>query len=157
MLAFGDIGFQLSVLGFLGIAYLEGPIKSWWAYENAGPLSWKDGVVTTIAVLVPMVPLIAQSDGQFPLTAIASNVLIFFATPATVIFGFLLTALGFVAFQVALVVAKLGAVILAYQLAVIKLFSVVIVPLPLPFQYTIVAFLYYALIAIFAFYYYEGE
>ena len=74
LLLLGDLGFQLSVLGLLGIAYLENPIKYWWQYERPGFLSWRDGVVTTLAVLIPMVPSIANNDGTFPLTAIASNV-----------------------------------------------------------------------------------
>lgn len=157
LLLLGDLGFQLSILGLLGVGYLEKPIKSWWHYEKSGMLAWKDGLVTTVAVLIPMVPVIAKSDGQFPLTAIASNALIFLATPLTVSFGFLLAILGFISFYLAFLTAKIGAIILWYQLFVIKFFSQLVIPLPIPFRYSIVVFLYYSIVAIFAFYYYENE
>ncbi len=157
LLLLGDLGFQLSVLGLLGVAYLENPIKYWWQYERPGFLSWRDGVVTTLAVLIPMVPSIANNDGTFPLTAIASNVLVFFATPITVLFGFLLAAVSFVSFFGALFLAKIGEVLLWYQLAVIKLFSIIVIPLPITFRYATAALLYFSLTAIFAFYYYESE
>ena len=153
----GDIGFQLSFLSIMGIAYLTDPIKRWWRYQDPGFLNWKEGTATTLAVLAPMVPLVANADGSFPLTAIPSNVLMFLATPFTVLFGFILAVLGAVSSSAAFCAAKIGAIILQYQIFVIKLFSAVVIPLPVPFSIPAVVAVYYAGLAIFIFYYDDEE
>ena len=149
----GDTGFQLSLLSIMGITYLSGPIERWWAYQDAGFLSWKEGTVVTLAVLAPMVPLIARADGSFPVTALASNALLFLATPFTIFFGIVLVAASYVSAAAAYLVARVGEFILHYQIAIIKIFSIVVIPLPLPFSLTAVDVAYYAGIVIFIFYY----
>jgi ComEC/Rec2-related protein len=155
LLLMGDVGFQLSFLSVIGIAYLSQPIKRWWRYQDNGFFHWREGVATTLAVLAPMVPLIANADGSFPITAIPSNVLMFLTTPFTVMFGFILAVLGFTIYSAAFVVARIGQGILAFQLAVIKIFSIVSIPLPISFHIPVVIIIYYAGLAMFFFYYDE--
>lgn len=157
MLLMGDIGFQLSFLSIMGIAYLSDPIKRLWRYADPGFLSWREGMATTLAVLAPMVPLIANADGSFPVTAIPSNVGMFLATPYTVLFGFILMVASVVSSSAAFFVARIGEVILQYQIIVIKIFSVVVISLPISFHIPIVLLLYYAGLGMVMFYYDDEE
>jgi competence protein ComEC len=151
----GDIGFQLSFLSVLGMAYLDAPIKRAWRYTDSGFLGWKDGATATLAVLIPIIPFIANADGSFSLTTIPSNLLMFIATPFTMLFGYMLAAVSFLFSFAAFFVAKIGSVILAYQLFVIKMFSMIVIPLPISFHIPVVMSLYYAALGIFI--YHESD
>ncbi len=153
----GDAGFQLSCLSILGITYLQKPFKRWWGYDDEGFLGWREGVITTLAVLAPMVPLVSNANGQFPITSIASNLLMFLATPYTLGLGAILAACSFLSVGTAWSIAMIGGIILRYELFVIRLFSFVVIPFPISFGIPLVVALYYAALAIFLFYFYEDE
>ncbi|HVM76547.1 MAG TPA: ComEC/Rec2 family competence protein [Candidatus Paceibacterota bacterium] len=147
-----DAGFELSCLSVIGIVYLQTPIKRWWGYADSGFLDWKGGIVTTLAVLAPMIPFITNADGQFSLTAIISNGCMFLATPFTVAFGFVLALAGWLVPPSGYSIALLGKIILHYQLAIVRIFSTVVIMLPVSFHAPLTLILYYLGLGIFAFY-----
>jgi hypothetical protein len=67
----------------------------------------------------------------------------------------MLAAVSFLFSFAAFFVAKIGSVILAYQLFVIKMFSMIVIPLPISFHIPVVMSLYYAALGIFI--YHESD
>ena len=77
-----DIGFQLSYLAVLGIAFtpaLSSRLPTWERPDGKGVPKWlergiKEGLVITVVASVATLPLIAHSFGQIPWVALPANI-----------------------------------------------------------------------------------
>jgi len=155
--------FLLSFLSVIGIVYLVRPIEKMFGWgsgaleagnttDGVNILDWREAIVVATASLLPIVPVIAIAFGDFSLSAFPSNALIALPLSAVTFFGFILALVGFLpaAGWLAFFVAKFASVILLYQIAVIKIFAVVIVPMPSAFETPLMIAAYYVALAWFA-------
>jgi ComEC/Rec2-related protein len=142
--------FELSFLSIAGIFYLVAPLQNFlgWA-KNDSIFNWREAVIIATATLVPIIPIIAVSFGDFSLAAFPSNALISFAILPTMILGAALAVFGFIAPPVAIVIAKIDGLMLFYQFTVIKIFAAINVPLPIPVAMPIIFIGYYVALAMF--------
>ncbi|MEK9173159.1 MAG: ComEC/Rec2 family competence protein [Patescibacteria group bacterium] len=132
VLAF-DIGFQLSFLSLLGIVYLEPVLKKLLRLKDKKEesfLAWRENSVTTIAAQLAVIPILVLNFNQFSLTAILANTFILITIPLTMFLGFLLAALSSISFFLGFFVAQLVNLLTFYQLALIKVFSLIYLPIP---------------------------
>ncbi|TSC82353.1 MAG: competence protein ComEC [Parcubacteria group bacterium Gr01-1014_20] len=132
VLAF-DIGFQLSFLSLLGIVYLEPVLKKLLRVKDKKEesfLAWQENGVTTVAAQLAVIPILILNFNQFSLSAIFANTFILLTIPFTMFLGFLLSALSSISFLLGFFVAQLLSLLAFYQLAVIKIFSLIYLPLP---------------------------
>jgi competence protein ComEC len=146
----GNAGFELSFLSLTGIVYLGPALKKLFHYGNAGFLDWKECGITTLSAQLAVMPVLVITFGQFSATAIFANILILATVPLAMFFGFLLAMFGFVSYYLAFFCAKLVGLILFYELAMIRLFAGLSVPVPINFNATATLLAYYAILAFFA-------
>jgi competence protein ComEC len=150
----GDIGFALSFLSLLGIVCLIDPLKKLFRYESARTgfatvFDWKESAITTFAAQIAVIPVIVAVFGNFSATAIIANVLVLGTVPLTMLLGFVLAVAGFLSQHLSFLIAKITWLILAYQLAIIRLFATLAVPLPISFGSTIGFIIYYGALGLF--------
>ena len=121
ILAF-DVGFQLSFLAVLGLAYiapwLEAKLK-----RIPEAFKLKESFVATVSAQAAVLPLLLYQFHQVSLIAPLTNVLVLPLMPFVMLFGFAVGALGFVSYHAALAVAYPLWLALSYQLGVIHYFS----------------------------------
>jgi competence protein ComEC len=144
-----NAGFELSFLSLIGIVYLGPALKKLFRYSSAGFLDWKECGITTLSAQVAVMPVLIATFGQFSATAILANVLILATVPLAMFFGFLLAVFGFISYYLAFFCAKLAGLVLFYELAMMRLFAGLSVPVPINFNSTVVILLYYAILAFF--------
>lgn len=150
-----DVGFELSFLSLLGIVCLCDPLKKAaqkiFRYEDSGVFEWKESAVTTLSAQLGTMPVLIAVFNQFSATAIFANVLVLGTVPLTMLLGFVIAVLGFVAPYLAWFVAKAAWLLLAYQLGVIRFFAALAVPLPFAFNSAATFAVYYAALGWFAY------
>ena len=117
-----DVGFQLSFLAVLGLAYIS-PYLMEKMKRVPEFLKLKESLVTTVSAQVAVLPLIAYQFHQVSVVAPLTNVLVLPLVPFAMLFGFLTGASGFVSMRMAEVFAYPLWAITAYQLGVIEYFS----------------------------------
>jgi competence protein ComEC len=148
-----SIGFQLSFMSLLGIAYLKPALARALhlrTESDSGFLGWREHVATTSAAQLMVLPILAMAFGEFSLTAIVANVLILEFVPIMMFFGFLLAILGNIFSLLGQVFAPFLIVVLGYMQVVIHVFSVIRLPVGGAPNWIVVAF-YYAILCIIAF------
>jgi hypothetical protein len=89
--------------------------------------------------------------GQFSATAFFSNILVFPAVFPMMMFGCAVAAAGFASFHLSFLAAKLAEILIWYELGIIRLFSVIVVPLPQVFASAWAFIVYYAALGWFAY------
>lgn len=149
--------FLLSFLSVIGMAYLAEPLENYfgWSVRDesrdatqnrfAGSiLDWREAVVIAIASLLPIIPVIIASFGDFSLSAFPSNALIALPLPAVTFLGFVLAFAASISRWLGFFIAPFIGAVLQYQLAVIKIFAGIVVPLPAAFDSPLVFAIYYA-------------
>ncbi len=144
-----NAGFELSFLSLIGIVYLGPAFKKLFNYTDAGFLDWKECGITTLSAQLAVMPVLIMTFGQFSATAIFANILILATVPLAMFLGFLLAVFGFISYYLAFFCAKLVGLVLFYELAMIKLFAKLSVPVPINFNSTIMVVAYYAILAFF--------
>lgn len=117
-----DVGFQLSFLAVLGLAYIS-PYLMEKMTRVPEVLKLKESLITTVSAQVAVLPLIAYQFQQVSIVAPVTNMLVLPLVPFAMLFGFLTGALGFVSAYAAEVSAYPLWAITAYQLGVIEYFS----------------------------------
>lgn len=125
-----DVGFQLSFLALLGIVYLAPALRS--ALHCApgdGILMWRENLLTTVAAQCAVIPLLIVQFGGFSLTSIIANILVLSAVPLTMGIGFVLAAVSFLSYYLALVLGWVAWVLLAYEMCIIEFFARVSIPI----------------------------
>ncbi|HEX4104159.1 MAG TPA: ComEC/Rec2 family competence protein [Candidatus Paceibacterota bacterium] len=148
-----DLSFIISFLSVLGIVYLGPSLQKLFRYTEPGIFEWKHAAVTTLAAQLATMPVLVNAFGQFSFVAIPANILTLSLLPLTMFFGFGLAALGFISSHLAFGSAQLVEFILSYQLAVIRFFAAIAVPLPVSFNSAFFTGSYYCILVIFIYSY----
>lgn len=117
-----DVGFQLSFLAVLGLAYVTPYLQRKMARVPEF-LKWKESFTTTMSAQVVVFPLLIYQFGQVSLVSPLVNVLVLPLMPFAMLFGFLTGAAGFVSPLAAQAFAYPLWCIIAYQLHVIEYFA----------------------------------
>lgn len=144
-----EIGFELSFASLMGIVYLR-PLVAKLIRLKEGKesfLGWREQAATTLSAQLAVVPLLLHTFGQFSVTALLANVLILAFVPLTMALGFVLAGVAPLSLWFGFFIAKLAGVLLAYEVGVIKLFSLVRIPLPYGLGSWGAVFLFYVLLA----------
>lgn len=148
-------GFELSVWSIVGMFYLVGPLDRLFGWEDGGKgfLDWREALVVAIASLLPIIPIIAASFGDFGLSAFPSNAFISIAVMPALLCGVALALLDGISIHLSFLFVKLVNVLMFYQFTVIKVFAAVAIPLPLSFDSVFAFALYYGALAWFIYEY----
>lgn len=124
-LLISDVGFQLSFAALLGIVYLfpylEKRLK--WQDKEGSVFELKKTGFQTLSAQVAVAPILLTTFGYFSPTALIANILILTFIPLTMFFGFLTAILGFVSYELSLVMGLFTNFILGYEILVIKFFA----------------------------------
>lgn len=147
--------FQLSFLSFLGIYYLGPPINNMFHWTDGGWLQWKEHAMLSLSTNIAIVPLVMNTFGGFSLTSFISNILIMIPWSVAIFFGMVIFVLGTISPALAFFAIQLENIFLSYELLIIKIFSIVVIPIPNIFNSTIAIYFYYGLLIIFIYYYGE--
>lgn len=83
-----DIGFQLSFLAVLGLAYFY-PLLSYWARKIPEIFKIKETLLATVSAQIFVAPLLAYQFHSFSLISVLANILILPFIPAAMALGFL--------------------------------------------------------------------
>ena len=119
-----DVGFQLSFMALLGIVYFSPALRKFLKLkEGEGFLGWRENFLTTTSAQLAVLPIILISFGNFSPLSLPANILILEAIPMTMIFGFMLGALGFVSLPIAIIFGWFVNLFLSYELMIIDIFS----------------------------------
>jgi ComEC/Rec2-related protein len=148
-----DAAFQLSFLSFLGIYYLGPPIEHLFHWEDKGVLMWKEHAMLSLSTNLAILPVVMNTFGGFSLASFISNILIMIPWPLVMAGGGLIIACGFVSSYAVFFVAQATSILLRYELFIIRIFSVLVFPVPAVFGSAAVIALYYGVLIIFAHYY----
>ncbi len=148
-----NLGFQLSFLSLLGIAYLTPAFKKLFRLDAKNTPVLQETALVTLSAQLAVMPLMISAFGQFSLMAVLANVLIMVFVPFTMFLGFILAALSSIYFYLGFAVAKLAELLLFYEIGVIKLFAELSVPLPLAFNSWLATIFYYGLLVVVIYYF----
>jgi len=147
-----DLGFQLSFVALIGIVYFSPVIRKVFKMkEGEGFLGWRGNLLTTTSAQLAVLPLILINFGNFSLLSLPANILILEAIPLTMILGFALGVIGFIALPLAIIFSWFVNLFLIYELSIINVFSKI--SLPVAEIGIIGAIIYYLLITIFILYF----
>ena len=125
-----DLGFQLSFMALLGIVYLSPAIRKFLKMkEEDGFLNWRENFLTTTSAQLAVLPLILINFDNFSLLSLPANILILEAIPLTMILGFILGIIGFIALPLAIIFSWFVNLFLIYELGIIDVFSKISIPI----------------------------
>jgi competence protein ComEC len=119
-----DAGFQLSFAAVLGLVYVAPLFKK---YTEKLPQAFgvREAILMTLSAQVMALPIIIYNFGRLSLIAPIANLLVIFAIPPAMLFGFIAVILSFLFFPLGLVPAYVAWGILAYIIKVIELTAAV--------------------------------
>lgn len=115
-----DVGFQLSFAAVLGLIYVA-PLFKKWLVLLPQTLGIREAVQMTLAAQVMALPIILYNFERLSLIAPISNLLVVFAIPPAMLFGFAAVTLSFVFYPVALGMAYIAWGILSYIIKIVEL------------------------------------
>ncbi len=143
VLAF-DAGFQLSFLALLGIVYLRPALMVLLRMkeDDAGFLSWKDNMLTTMAAQLATLPILIANFGIVSPVSIFSNIAILELVPATMALGFVTAAASFVSRYLAQFLGLLASMFLKVELGLIYAFARVSFPVHIKIGIALFVFYY---------------
>ncbi len=118
-----DLGFQLSFLALMGIVYLKPILEGYLPKLLKKKLWLKDEILTTVSAEAVVLPVLFLKLGYASPWGIISNPLIALFIPLTMGLGFLTGAAGFISYYLSLPLGWLVNILLTYELAVIKVTS----------------------------------
>ncbi|MDP3993919.1 MAG: ComEC/Rec2 family competence protein, partial [bacterium] len=121
ILAF-DVGFQLSFAATLGLIYAA-PIFEKWLQKMPNVLWFRTNLASTLAALLFTLPLLIYYFDRISLVAIPANVLILWAVPFIMFFGFIAGSLGIVYLPLAKIAGSVAWVFLEYAIRVVEFFA----------------------------------
>lgn len=119
-----DVGFQLSFAAVLGLMYVSPRFKK---YSEKLPQAFgiREAITMTLSAQVMALPIIVYNFERLSLIAPLSNLLVAFAIPPAMLFGFMAVLVSFIFFPLAQVLAYLTWGILSYIIKVIELTAVI--------------------------------
>ncbi len=117
-----DIGFQLSFLATLGLIYGSPLVE---VYLGRVPERWglRGIISSTLATQIFVLPWLLYQIGELSLVAMLTNFLILMLVPLTMLLGFITGSIGLISELLATPVGYLANLLLAYQIAVVKLLA----------------------------------
>lgn len=118
-----DLGFQLSFGALIGIVYLKPYVDRYIKRKENGFMQRRENLSGTLSAQVMVFPLLMQTIGSFSAVSLISNVAVLFFIPITMMLGFVIAALGFIAIPLAVIPAWAVSLLLKYEISVIELFG----------------------------------
>jgi len=153
-----DVGFQLSFGSFLGILFLETPMRRMLCLgDTPGILGWRENLATTLAAQSAVMPLLAFTFGTASIASFIANILILGIMPLVMTVGFFLAALGMLWSAAGFLIAPLAGILLKYILGVIALFSLFYTLPGTFFSHTALILCYYAGLVFLGYYFRDGK
>ncbi len=117
-----DIGFQLSFLATLGLIYLSPIFEKW--FQRLPDILWlRTNLTSTLSAQIFTLPLLIFYFDRISITAPIVNVLILWAIPFTMFFGFLTGVFGMIYLPIGKIFGWLVWVLLEYMIRLINFFS----------------------------------
>lgn len=145
VLAF-DVGFQLSFLALLGIAYLAPAVRRWLGHkEEETGFRWRTMLSETAAAQIAVAPLLVAQFGSVSLTSLIANLAVLWAIPYTMGMGFVVAALGMIHETLSSIGGWFLWIPLRYELMTIRMMSALSLPVA-PGVSWFGAFFYYGVI-----------
>lgn len=117
-----DSSFQLSFMSTLALIYVSPLLEKHFLFVTE-KFALRSVVVATLATQIFVLPMLLYKMGELSLVALPVNLLILFAIPATMFFGFLTGIFGFISTLLAFPVAFVAYALLDYELRVVEFFS----------------------------------
>ena len=90
---------------------------------------WRENFLTTTSAQLAVLPLILINFDNFSLLSLPANILILEAIPLTMILGFILGIIGFIALPLAIIFSWFVNLFLIYELGIIDVFSKISIPI----------------------------
>lgn len=117
-----DPSFQLSFIATLGLIWLAPFLERVFTFA---PTKWqiREFITATVATQLFVLPLLLWMTGEISVVAVVVNVLILGVVPVTMLLGFLAGMVGLVSRVLALPLAFVTFLLLAYQLLVVDVFA----------------------------------
>lgn len=115
-----DVGFQLSFAAVLGLIYVA-PLFKKYTEKLPAAFGAREVIVMTLSAQVMALPIILYNFERLSLIAPIANLLVAFAIPPAMLFGFAAVILSYLFYPLAMLVAYVGWGILSYILKVIEL------------------------------------
>lgn len=122
LLAF-DTGFQLSFLATMGLILVAPIIESWLGFVPDAQIGIREFLVATLATQFFVLPILLYQIGEFSAVSVLTNVLVLPMVPVAMLLAFAAGVLGFLGTTLALPIAYLAYLSLAYILLIATWFS----------------------------------
>lgn len=119
-----DVGFQLSFAAVMGLIYVA-PHFEKYSKKLPETLGIREAITMTMAAQVMALPIIVYNFERLSLIAPIANLLVGFAIPPAMLFGFVAVVISFIFPPLALIPAYLTWGILTYIIKVIEITSVI--------------------------------
>jgi len=144
-----DVGFQLSFAAVLGLIYVA-PLFERSIEKLPEAFGVREAILMTLSAQVMALPIIVFNFGRLSLISPISNLLVAFAIPLAMLFGFLSVLLSFLFNGLSLIMGYLTWGILFYIIKVIELTSIIpYASIDLPGMRLWMMFTYYILLILF--------
>ncbi len=144
-----DVGFQLSFAAVLGLIYVA-PLFKKYTEKLSPAFGIREVVIMTMSAQVMALPIILYNFERLSLIAPISNLLVAFAIPPAMLFGFIAVILSFVFYPLALGIAYIAWGILSYIIKIIEFTAAIpYASIDLPGTKLWMMFGYYILLAAF--------
>jgi len=143
-----DVGFQLSFAAVMGLLYVSPHFEK---YSKRLPAAFgiREAITMTLSAQVMALPIIVYNFERLSLIAPLSNLLVAFAIPPAMLFGFIAVLVSFIFFPLAQVLAYLTWGILSYIIKVIELTAAIpYASVNLPGMTFMMMLLYYTLLVL---------
>jgi competence protein ComEC len=114
-----DVGFQLSFAAVLGLIYVA-PLFDRYSTHLPQALGIREAILMTLSAQVIALPIIVYNFERLSIIAPLSNLLVAFAIPPAMLFGFAGVLISFVSHGLGLIFAYLAWAILSYIIKVIE-------------------------------------
>ena len=148
-----DVGFQLSFMAVLGLIYAA-PLFEKYSKILPEAFGAREAILMTISAQVMALPIIVYNFERLSIISPIANLLVAFALPPAMLFGFIAVLTSFIFFPLAQVFAYITWGILSYIIKVIEITSIIpYASIDLPGMRLWMMFGYYALLIIFLYFY----
>ena len=119
-----DVGFQLSFAAVMGLIYVAPHFEK---YSQKLPEAFgiREAIIMTLAAQVMALPIIVYNFERLSLIAPIANLLVAFALPPAMLFGFVAVLLSFIFFPLAQLFAYITWGILSYIIKVIEITALI--------------------------------
>ncbi|MFH1012569.1 MAG: ComEC/Rec2 family competence protein [Candidatus Peregrinibacteria bacterium] len=144
-----DVGFQLSFMAVMGLIYVA-PLFEKYGKKLPEAFGVREAVLMTLSAQVMALPVIIFNFERLSLIAPLANLLVVFAIPLAMLFGFVAVALSFLFYPLALLFAYITWGILSYIIKIVEIASAVpYASVTIPGMRLWMLFGYYAALAFF--------